>query len=160
MKTYSYLILLILAFTSCSSDEVDVCEENCDINASSSEMMIIESYLQQNNLTAQQTCQGVYYIITNEGNENKPNRCSEIIIHYEGRLLNGEIFDSSYDNGSAATLSLGGVIEGWRSALPLFGEGGTGTIIIPPSLGYGSSGQNTIPGNATLIFDIDLKSVN
>ena len=78
--------------------------------------------------------------------------------YYKGYFLNGETFDQSNANG--ATFPLNRVISGWTEGIPLFKEGGEGVLIIPSNLGYGPSGNSSIPGGAVLVFDIKLISVN
>jgi FKBP-type peptidyl-prolyl cis-trans isomerase len=71
-------------------------------------------------------------------------------------LTDGTKFDSSRDGGLPFKSSLGGLIEGWKEGIPYFGKGGKGKLLLPGSLGYGSSGSGSIPGNAVTIFDIEL----
>ena len=102
------------------------------------------------------TPQGVYIKFENEGGAQKPNAGSTVTIHYRGKLTNGKQFDSSFDRGAPSSFPLTGLIQGWQVGIPYFGKGGKGTLIIPPTLGYGSRGQGDIPGNAILVFDIEL----
>lgn len=120
----------------------------------------IEQYLEDNNLTAEVTDDGIYYIIDQPGFGAKPNLASEVTVHYEGFLLDGSKFDSSYDRGAPATFRLTGVVRGWQLGIPLFREGGKGTLLIPSELGYGSdSPSDDIPRNSVLIFNINLIEV-
>lgn len=120
----------------------------------------IEQYLEDNNLTAEVTDDGIYYIIDQPGFGAKPNLASEVTVHYEGFLLDGSKFDSSYDRGAPATFRLTGVVRGWQLGIPLFREGGKGTLFIPSELGYGSdSPSDDIPRNSVLIFNINLIEV-
>jgi FKBP-type peptidyl-prolyl cis-trans isomerase len=157
-KFFSFFCFAFLL--ACSSDESNNCENsNCTNNTSNSEQSIIESYVASKGWVANVTCDGVYYILDTPGSTVKPTRCSSVTVHYEGKLLNGTKFDSSYDRGTPATFSLNQVIEGWKSGIPVFGEGGTGRLIIPPSLAYGVNGTTGIPGNSTLVFEIELIDV-
>ena len=142
MKRLVFLfVLLTTAFHfSCSSDDAD---------------QSIDDYLKANNLTAQKTEDGLYYIIDVPGNDTKPKVNSTVRVKYEGKLLNGDVFDKSDDFKT----SLSNVIAGWRRGMVLFGEGGKGTLIIPPSLGYGSQAVGAIPANTVLIFDVELLEV-
>jgi FKBP-type peptidyl-prolyl cis-trans isomerase FkpA/FKBP-type peptidyl-prolyl cis-trans isomerase FklB len=121
----------------------------------------ILSYIENNGLTGyESTPEGVYYKINNAGDTSmKPKIGEQTIVHYKGYYTDGEQFDSSYDRGTPFTTELVAVIAGWRVALPLFGEGGSGTIIIPPSLGYGENPTNGIRENAILVFDIEILEV-
>jgi len=131
------------------------CEDQAAIDKSE-----IEQYLLDNNLTAESTPEGICYIIEKEGTGSRPDLSSTVTVHYEGSLLDGTIFDSSYARGQKATFPLLGVIDGWKIGIPLFKEGGKGTLLIPSELGYGSRGSGaTIPGDAVLRFDIELFDV-
>jgi len=92
--------------------------------------------------------------LTEEGGEQKPNINSNIEINYEGRFLDGVSFDQSGDFPSIFALS--NLIVGWQIGIPLMGRGGVGEFIIPPQLGYGRDGRGPIPGDAVLVFDIEL----
>lgn len=90
-------------------------------------------------------------------------------VHYSGWLYKasavdnkGTKFDSSLDRGTPFTFTLGGgqVIQGWDQGVAGMRVGGQRRLVIPPSLGYGSRGQGSIPGNATLVFDVQLLAVN
>lgn len=120
----------------------------------------IEQYIVDNNLVAQQTTEGVFYIITTEGQGEQPLISDQVTVHYEGLYLDGVKFDSSYDRGEPSTFNLSQVIEGWQLGIPQFSEGGAGTIIIPSSLGYADSPPSGIRNNAILLFNIELISVN
>ena len=115
-----------------------------------------DKFVEENNLSTQLLAGGVHIIINDIGDEDKkPNINSVVNVTYEGRLTNGTVFDS----GANAPFLLSGVIEGWKTGLQEIGVGGTCTLIIPSSAGYGSQPNGTIPGNSVLIFDIELISV-
>jgi FKBP-type peptidyl-prolyl cis-trans isomerase FkpA len=119
-------------------------------------IMTIENYLSANNLTAQKTASGLYYIINEEGSLAKPDLCDEVSVTYRGYLDNGATFDSS--NGTPITFPLTGVITGWQEGIQLFGKDGNGVLLIPSYLGYGNSSPSgsIIPNNSVLIFDVTL----
>jgi FKBP-type peptidyl-prolyl cis-trans isomerase FkpA len=120
----------------------------------------IKQYLATNNLTAEKADEGLYYIITQEGAGVNPNIANDVTVHYKGYLLNGNIFDSSYDRGDRSTFSLNSVIKGWQIGIPLLKEGGAGRLFIPSHLAYGANPPNgRIPANAVLAFDIELFEV-
>lgn len=116
----------------------------------------LDLYIEENNLTTTELEKGVHIIIHEEGNNIKPNSNSVVTVGYEGRLTDGFVFDAN----AQATFNLGGLIEGWRIGLPQIGEEGSCTLFIPPSVGYGSAPNGSIPGNSILIFDIDLIKVD
>ena len=84
-----------------------------------------------------------------------------ITVNYVGTFTNGSKFDSSYDRNQPFTFRLGAgtVIAGWDQGLPGMKVGGNRHLTIPPSLGYGSQAYNGIPGNSTLVFDVELLSI-
>jgi len=102
---------------------------------------------------------GLQYLVEQEGEGPKPaSITSEVTVHYEGRLTNGYVFDSSHERGQPATFPLNRVIKGWGEGLQLMSVGSKYTFVIPADLGYGANGtpSGSIPPNATLIFDIEL----
>lgn len=103
---------------------------------------------------------GLQYIIIKPGTGKSPTVKDTVVAHYRGTLLNGKEFDSSYSRKEPATFPLGNVIKGWQEALPLIKEGGKMKIFVPSNLAYGQNGAGGLIGpNATLIFDIELVSV-
>lgn len=103
---------------------------------------------------------GLQYQVLREGNGNKPSTTDQVECHYEGTLINGQVFDSSYKRGQTATFGLNQVIKGWTEGLQLMQEGAKYRFFIPYHLAYGAqgAGQN-IPPYATLIFDVELVKV-
>jgi len=82
----------------------------------------------------------------------------DVTVHYEGRLTDGSVFDSSFDRGRPEILKPTELIQGWQEALNLMQPGDEWTLFIPPSLGYGNLGKGGgIPPNAVLIFDVELR---
>lgn len=103
---------------------------------------------------------GLQYKVIEEGSGKQPKPEGAITVHYRGSLLDGNEFDSSYARGEPAKLQLGQVIKGWQEALPLMKEGSKWQIYVPAELAYGDRGAGgTIGPNSTLIFDIELISV-
>lgn len=89
----------------------------------------------------------------------QPNVRSVVCVHYTGRLINGRVFDDTRRDGVPAAFRLMEVITGWQIALSRMHVGDRWEIIIPADMGYGSRGDSEIPGNSTLIFDVELLSV-
>ena len=107
------------------------------------------------------TSSGLKYIILKEGNGPKPSSsASTVEVHYEGKLMNGTVFDSSYKRGNTIKFPLNRVIPGWTEGVGMMKTGAKWLLIIPPELGYGPRGAGTIPPNSWLIFTIELFSVN
>lgn len=104
-----------------------------------------------------QTSSGLQYKILHEGLGAKPTITDKVQINYEGSLVNGKIFDSSYEEGRPATFSVNQVINGWSEALQMMSVGSKWIIYIPATLAYGSHTNNgRLPSNSTLIFEIEL----
>jgi len=103
---------------------------------------------------------GLQYKITKLGTGASPKATSKVRVHYEGRLLNGKVFDSSFKRGEPAEFPVNMVIKGWTEALQLMKEGGERELYIPSTLGYGTRGAGADIGpNATLIFKVQLIKV-
>ncbi len=133
---------------------------NDDANQAATDEQLIQEYLSDNNLTAQITDEGIYYIIESEGSGTQAEFGNTVTVHYEGFLLDGTKFDSSIDRGVPSTFSLNNVIAGWQLGIPLFKEGGRGTLIIPSIYAYGNSSPSPdIPRNSVLLFNIELIDV-
>lgn len=99
---------------------------------------------------------GLQYKVIAQGTGAIPKKTDQVKVHYEGKLLDGTIFDSSYQRGEPATFGVTQVIQGWIEALQLMPEGSKWTIYIPYDLAYGSRDQGAIKPFSTLIFDIEL----
>lgn len=103
---------------------------------------------------------GLQYQVLREGNGKKPSATDQVECHYEGTLINGQVFDSSYRRGETATFGLNQVIAGWTEGLQLMQEGAKYRFFIPYQLAYGERGAGqSIPPYAALIFDVDLIKV-
>ncbi len=104
---------------------------------------------------------GLQYEVIEAGSGDKPSATDEVTVHYRGTLLDGTEFDSSYKRGEPATFGVNQVIAGWTEALQLMSEGAKWKLYIPENLGYGERGAGgQIPPYATLIFEVELISVN
>lgn len=103
------------------------------------------------------TRSGLQYKIITPGEGPKPTPTDVVTVDYEGRLLDGKIFDSSYERGTPASFPVNAVIQGWQEALQLMPAGSTWELYIPASLAYGEQGaQGVIGPNETLIFKVHL----
>ena len=107
------------------------------------------------------TPSGLKYTDLVVGTGATPLKGQTVTVHYTGTLTNGKKFDSSVDRGRPADfrIGVGSVIKGWDEALMTMKVGGKRKLVIPPALGYGPEGTPTIPGNSTLIFDVELLGV-
>ena len=100
---------------------------------------------------------GLQYEILTPGNGATPGTHSRVTVHYEGKLIDGKVFDSSYKRNQPATFGVTQVISGWTEALQLMPKGSKWRLYIPSDLGYGERGAGgSIPGNSILIFDVEL----
>ena len=102
---------------------------------------------------------GLQYKILTAGTGPKPTASDSVVCNYRGTLLDGTEFDSSYKRGQPATFPVSGVIKGWTEALQLMPTGSKWQLFIPADLAYGERGQGPIGPNATLIFDVELLSI-
>lgn len=148
------LLLAVSSFSQCNQNKCDLQESS--VVASTAEITTIQNYLNSNSLTATEHSSGFFYSISANGSGSNPNLCSSVTVKYKGSLLSGYVFDQSTTNVS---FPLKNLIIGWQKGLPLIKKGGKITLYIPPSLGYGSMAQSSIPANSTLIFDIELIGV-
>lgn len=104
---------------------------------------------------------GLQYKVVRAGTGKSPAATDEVEVHYEGRLINGKVFDSSIQRGKSISFGVNKVIKGWTEALQLMKEGARWQIYIPSKLAYGENGAgNAIGPNETLIFDVELIKVN
>ena len=103
---------------------------------------------------------GLQYEVLKEGNGKKPSAKDTVVCHYEGTLIDGTVFDSSYKRGEPATFPLQQVIAGWTEGVQLMQEGAKYRFYIPYRLAYGEGGAGAqIPPFAALIFDVELIEV-
>ena len=103
---------------------------------------------------------GLQYQVLNEGSGRKPKATDQVRCHYEGTLIDGTVFDSSYRRGEPAVFPLNGVIAGWTEGVQLMSEGAKYRFFIPFNLAYGPNGAGaSIPPYAALIFDVELIEV-
>jgi len=105
------------------------------------------------------TNSGLYYSVENNKSKNFPTMGSTVSVHYRGSLIDGTVFDSSYQRNEPISFVLGQgqVIKGWDEGISLISKGCSAKLVIPSNLGYGEAGAGgEIPPNATLIFDVEL----
>jgi FKBP-type peptidyl-prolyl cis-trans isomerase len=154
MKHLFAALLALTLFISCTKDV----EPTTPIDYTAKNEQEIKDYVAKNNLTAQRSETGLYYVINEPGTGAQPTATSNVTVAYKGYYTNGTVFDQS----SAAGISFGlnQVIKGWTEGIPHFKTGGNGILLVPAHLGYGSYDSRGIPGGSVLIFDVKLISVN
>jgi FKBP-type peptidyl-prolyl cis-trans isomerase FklB len=121
-----------------------------------------ESFLAENANRAEVTvtASGLQYEILTEGQGDKPSAESTVRTHYHGTLINGEVFDSSYERGEPAEFPVNGVIKGWTEALQMMPTGSKWRLYVPHDLAYGERGAGaSIAPYSTLIFDVELLAI-
>lgn len=103
---------------------------------------------------------GLQYKVITNGKGPKPTTSDMVTVNYQGTLIDGKEFDSSYKRGEPATFPVSGVIAGWTEALQLMNQGSTWMLYIPSSLAYGEQGMPPVIGpNETLVFKVELLDV-
>ena len=117
----------------------------------------IANYKQEKGVKS--TPSGLLYKVITQGTGALPTDTAQVEVHYEGKLIDGTVFDSSYKRGQTATFGVTQVIKGWTEALKLMPVGSTYELCIPYNLAYGEHGNRTIPPFATLIFKVELIAI-
>jgi len=102
---------------------------------------------------------GLQYKMLRAGEGASPSASDRVEVHYEGRLINGDVFDSSYKRGSTSTFGVGQVISGWTEGLQLMKEGSKYQFYIPSDLAYGNRGSGKIGPGDVLVFDVELVKI-
>jgi FKBP-type peptidyl-prolyl cis-trans isomerase len=105
------------------------------------------------------TSSGLQYKVITMGTGPKPTAADTVVCDYSGNLIDGTVFDSSYKRGQSATFPVSGVIKGWTEALQMMPMGSKWELYIPPELAYGSRSTGAIGPNSTLIFQVELHSI-
>lgn len=115
----------------------------------------------ENGEGVQKTESGMLYTVMNSGaGDAMPTATDTVVVHYQGTLIDGTVFDSSYSRGEPATFPLSGIIPGWQEILQLMRAGDKWEVVIPPQLAYGERGAGASIGpNETLVFEIELLEI-
>lgn len=150
LSKLSYLCVIgISLLTACN-------KESSVVNYMDIDNVIITDYIKANNLNADSTSSGLYYVVQKQGTGAAPKVYSDVSVSYKGTFTDGSVFDEAIN---PIKFNLGQVIPGWTEGIQLFNEGGEGILLIPSYLGYGSSARPGIPANSVLIFEIKLVTV-
>lgn len=141
--------LFIVLFISCNSDEDSLPIDYTEVN----EQEIVD-YIAAHNLNATRTDSGLYYVIDELGDGDEITATSDVSVRYKGTFTDGTVLDQNLEDG--ISINLQQTIYGWSEGLQLFREGGSGMLLIPSHLAYGSNDINGIPGGSVLIFEIQV----
>jgi len=143
------LIGLLLISFSCKKDNDD---------QAAIDDKIIKDYIAENSLDAEPTGSGLYVVINENGSGFNPSQNASVTVFYKGYFTDGDVFDET--GSEPISFRLDQVIQGWQEGIPYFKPGGSGILLIPSTLGYGSEKVGAIPANSVLIFDIELIAAN
>lgn len=108
----------------------------------------------------QELRKGILYEVLQTGSGRRATIRSVVSVYYRGQLIDGKVFDDNTRDQCPAAFRLTGLIEGWQIAIPYMSEGDKWRIYLPSELGYGKRGVHGIPGESTLIFEIELVKVS
>ena len=154
-----------LSLTSCSNDDDNDTSVSYEENLKKGQEFLAENAKREGVIT---TSSGLQYEVLQvqqegegeeEGKKKSPSATDVVRCHYEGRLIDGTVFDSSYKRGEPAEFALNQVIPGWTEGLQLMKEGSKYRFYIPYNLAYGERGVSIIPPYSALIFDVELIEV-
>lgn len=149
LKTKILLVLFLAlgAFSSCKKEDYEP-EKQLAIDDA-----LIKDFIAKNSIVAVKDNSGIYYQIIAPGTGNvKYSGATQVTVNYEGKLLNGSVFDKN----SSSSFSLGALIPGWQIGIPLIQKGGKIRLIIPSTLAYMNQARVGIPENSVLDFTIEL----
>ena len=125
-------------------------------------LKLAEEFLEKNKISdpdIKETPTGLQYRVVREGTGRSPTSMDQVQVHYEGRLLDDTVFDSSYEKDEPAVFRLNRVIKGWTEGLQLMKAGAEFEFFIHPKLGYGQRGNQNVPPNSALIFKVELLKI-
>lgn len=131
-------------------------EELAEHNLSAGQAFLAENAEREG---VQTTESGLQYEVLESGEGDSPGPSANVEVHYEGTLVDGSVFDSSFDRGEPLSFRVDQVIEGWQEGLQMMSVGDTWMLFIPPELGYGAQGQGPIGPNETLTFRVELLDI-
>jgi len=133
------------------------CNKDNGMSQAEKDEILIEDYLADNNITAEEHESGLYFRIDDAGTGPMPTINDEVEVRYKGYLLDGTVFDQTQGN-STIEFPLANLIPAWQIGIPLISSGGSITLFSPSSLAYGNRQVGSIPANSVLVFEIDLVS--
>ncbi len=161
-KPSSVLIFDVEILRKVSKEEISRERELQNKQLKRQEQVMLKQYIEENNIKVKPTKSGLYYIIKKQGKGKKAVTGNNLLVHYTGKFINGQVFDSSYDRNEVFSFTLGSpkIIKAWNEGFSFMREGDEATFIIPSKLAYGDKGYSTIiPPFSSLIFDVKLIKV-
>jgi len=148
---------MMQAFTTLQTRNAERIAKEKEENAKASADFLAENGKREGVVT---TASGLQYEILHKAeNGKKPIYSDTVKAHYEGKLINGKVFDSSIERGEPAEFPIAGVIDGWKEGLALMEVGDKFKLFIPADLAYGENGPGEIPPNSALIFEVELLEI-
>jgi FKBP-type peptidyl-prolyl cis-trans isomerase len=144
------LFISVIFLSSCGKDKPGYWSQD---EQNAKDRQLIEDYASANNLSGQFTNSGLYYVIEEPGEAEKPDATAIISVHYKGYYLDGVLLDE----GDLTNTYISNLIPGWQEGIRLIGKNGKIKLIIPSVLGYGHTPANGVRADAVLVFDILLK---
>ncbi|MGV3631591.1 MAG: FKBP-type peptidyl-prolyl cis-trans isomerase [Bacteroidota bacterium] len=150
MKQLTFFALAFLLLAGCKTYTEDD-RESFDAK--------IKRYVEKSGVKYQKSESGLYYFIEEEGEGPAIKATDEVSFIYEGKLLNGEVFDGE-NKKKPVTFKVRDLIMGWQEAMFYLKKGGKIKLVVPPQLGYGDYDLEDIPPNSVLVFDMEITDVN
>lgn len=150
--------LIQVFFTDLQNRQMEEQAAEADLNIAQGRAFLEENVL---NSDVHETDSGLQYRVIEEGDGERPTAGDRVQVHYEGTLLNDQVFDSSYERGDPVTFPLNQVIPGWTEGLQLMSVGSKYQFFIPSDLAYGNTPPqgSPIPPGAVLIFEVELLDI-
>ena len=144
-----FMALFVFLIVSCNSDD----DDNFGKDYKAENEQEIQAYIATNNLDATRSSSGLYYVVDVEGDGAAISSVSDVSVRYKGYYTDDTLLE---ENTEGVSFNLQQVIPGWQEGLQYFNEGGSGMLLIPSHLAYGSEDFNGIPGGSVLIFEIEV----
>ena len=145
-----FIAFFLVLFVSCNDDD----ESTISVDYKAENELEIKDYISKNNLNAKSTASGLHYVIDEQGEGAEITVTSDVSLRYKGMLTDGTVLLENTEEGMSIVLrnEIAGLVEG----LQLFNEGGSGTLLIPSHLAYGSYDYGEIPAGSVIVFEVEL----
>jgi len=147
MRKFLFLLFIPVLFGGCKKTDQATLDQQT-----------ILQYIKTHQLNAIAEPNGFYYVPMTIGTGGYPSINSTVTVNYVGYFTDGSVFDQTTTATGPISFPLSNVIPGWQEGIPLMQKGGSGLLLIPSALAYGSQGSGPVPGNTVLIFNVTLIS--